>query len=489
MINKKILSIAAALLVLGMSACKNRFDINLNPNVAQESTPALLLPTAQLALGSAIGVDFNNNGSIWVQHWTQNANASQYRTLEQYQPTASTYDRVWGLFYSSALPDIKRMEQLAEAGNLNQYRAIAKLLQAYSYQVITDAWGDVPYNEAIRGDEGVINPHYDAQSMIYDSIIKLTRDGMALININDGNHPLGDDLIYGGDMELWERFGNTLLLKMYLRLAYVAPAKAQAGIADIYANGIGFLDEGEDAQINYSVTGGNQNPLAVEDRFLGQNQVASATSGDSMNSNSDPRRTVFYLTSGNVIGLPQGLDSNQPGVTYTVPNPLTGANASVADGANGQIASAAPVKFMTSYESYFLQAEAVARGWATGSAEDLFEAGIDASFHAYNLTTAQLTAYKGAAYWAQYPTAGTLDAKIRHIITQKWFSMNGNQGFESWTEWRRTGYPNFLVQSYTSILGPGRFPARFFYPDVEFSRNSSFPGQKLITDRVYWDVN
>ena len=377
---------------------------------------------------------------------------------------------------------------MAVEGNLTQYRAIAKILRAYSYQVVTDAWGDIPYTEATRGDEGVINPHYDAQAVVYDSIIQLTRDGMALINIDDGNHPLGDDLIYGGHMDLWERFANTLLLKMYLRLSLVAPAKAQAGIADIYANGIGFLEEGEDAQISYSVTGGNQNPLAVEDRRLGQNQVASKTSGDTMNANSDPRRAAFYLTTAAVIGLPQGLDSNEPGVTYTVPNPLTGANASVADGANGQIASAAPVKFLTSYESYFLQAEAVARGWATGDAADLFEQGIDASFNAYGLTAAQLTAYKGAAYWAQYPT-GTVAQQVRHIITQKWLSMNGNQGFEAWTEWRRTGYPDFLVQSNTSILGPGRFPARFFYPDVEFSRNANFPGQKLISDRVYWDVN
>ena len=494
MISKKILAIAIVVALFGAASCRKQFDINQNPNVAQEVTPGLLLPTAQLAIGSAIGVDMNNNGSIWVQHWTQNPSASQYRTLEQYQPTASTYDRVWGLLYNSALPDLKKMEELAEAENLNQYRAISKILRAYSFQLITDAWGDAPYREALRGlpeDGGILNPNYDPQSLIYDSIIQLTKEGMALIDVDDANHPGADDLIYGGHMDVWEVFGNTLLLRMYMRLSEVNPGKAQAGVAEVFANGIGFLEEGLDAQINYGTAGGNQNPLAVEDRRLGQNQVASATSADSMNSNADPRRSKFYTTaaSGIVIGLPQGLDSAQPGVTYTVPNPVTGANASVVDGASGQAASAAPVKLLTSYESYFLQAEAAARGWAPGNAKTLFESGIEANFDAYGLTPAQATTYITTARWGIYPAAGTVQQQIRHIITQKWFSMNGNQGFEAWTEWRRTGYPDFLVQSATSILGPGRFPVRFFYPDAEFSRNANFPGQKLIYDRVYWDVN
>lgn len=493
MISKKVLTIAVGIALLGGASCRKELDINLNPNVAQTSTPALLLPTAQLALGSAIGVDFNNNGSIWVQHWTQNASASQYRTLEQYQPTGSTYDRVWGLFYSSALPDLKQMEKLAAASNLVNYQAIAMILRAYSFQTMTDAWGDIPFTEAIRGlpeDGGIINPRYDPQALIYDSIIAMTQSGMNMIAGDPAPHPGSDDLIFQGDMDLWRRFGNTLLLKMYLRLAYVNPTKAQAGVASVYASNVGFLELGESAQINYSTTSGNQNPLAVEVRRLGPNQVASATSADSMNANADPRRFVFYSppASGVVTGLRQGAGVATTGVTYTFPNPQTGASNAVVDQPNGQLASAAPVKFLTSYESYLLQAEAVTRGWASGDAQDLFEEGISANFLEYGLEQADADDYIADAYWGQFPAGGTVEQRIRHIITQKWFCMNGNQGFEAWTEWRRTGYPDFLVLSETRLIGD-RFPARFFYADAEFSRNANFPGQRLIYDRVYWDVN
>jgi hypothetical protein len=536
MIKNKIVLSALAVLLLGVGACKKQLDINQNPNIASNVTPALLLPTAQVELASGLGVTMNNTGSFWVQYWTQNPSASQYRTLEQYQPVNSDFDRTWTTLYSGALTDLRKMNQQATRLNLKQYQAISMILTAYTFHIITDGWGDIPYSEALKGltEEGaILNPKYDAQQNVYDSIINLTQAGMALISPSDANHPGKDDLIYNGDMGKWRRFANTLLLKMYLRMSYVNPGKAQAGVAAVYNNGIGFIGRGEDAQINFSSSSGNQNPLAQEVRRLGQNQVASATSADSLNSNNDPRRTSFYATTGNVIGLPQGATIGQPGVTYSVPGPVTGANAAGATTPAGLSSSSAPVILLASYESLFLQAEAVARNWDGGASADndatLFEAAIIENFRIYatdvagevlrdsfpgqpiSSTTTFIQTPEYAAvqyfgrdtltgfiegdsvskvagsYWGIYPATGTFEQRLRHIITQKWFSMNGTQGFEAWTEWRRTGYPNFLVRSQRAQVSG--FPVRFIYPDVEFSRNAKFPGQRLVTDRVWWDVN
>ena len=90
-------------------------------------------------------------------------------------------------------------------------------------------------------------------------------------------------------------------------------------------------------------------------------------------------------------------------------------------------------------------------------------------------------------YWAIYPTTGTVADKLRFIITQKWFSMCGNQGFEAWTEYRRTGYPDFLVHSPNSLIGSA-FPKRFMYPTSESTRNSSFPGVQPVAAKVWWDL-
>lgn len=489
---KKILSVLIGAALIGTSSCRKALDINTNPNVAQQTSPELLLPTAQVEIATALGVVMNNQGSIWVQYWTQNPAASQYRTLEQYQPTASDYDRVWTLLYSGALADLNRMEQLAVVSGQRQYQAIAKILKAYSFQLITDAWGDVPFREALRGEAekgGIINPRYDPQALVYDSIIQMTIDGRALINDSEP-HPGSDDLIYGGNMNHWGAFANTLLLRMYMRMSQVSPGKAAAGIASLSGNSYGFIgDNAPTAQVTFSSTSGNQNPLATETRTLGQNQIASKTSADSLNSNADPRRAVFYNASNAVVGLQQGAAVGQTGITYSIPNAITGANAAEITTATGKEASAAPVKLLTAYESYFLLAEAAARGWIADDAEALFSEGITENFQAFGLTAEEDSIYQATSYWGQFPTSGSLQNKIRHIVTQKWFSMNGNQGFEAWTEWRRTGYPDFLVQSATSLIGAGRFPARFFYPDVEVSRNANFPGQKLIFDKVWWDVN
>ena len=522
---KKILSILLlGISVVSIQSCKRKFDVNQNPNVAQNTTPALLLPASQLALGSAMGVDFQINGSIWAQYWTQYYNASQYRRLEQYQPDGAQYDRVWRLYYSSALMDMKQMEKLATAQNLKQYQAISLLLQAYTFQVATDAWGDVPFSEALKGlpeDGGILSPKYDAQESIYDGLIKMVDNGMALIDPSDVNHPGSDDLIYGGDMEQWAKFGNTLKLKILLRQSEVAPSKAQQGITALYVSNPDFIGEGDDAKIDYLNTSGNQNPLYTEIVGLGkvQNIIASATSVDSMLANDDERVLAFYESP---IGIKQGFYNAPSGTPFSPPSAITGANANDAGSA------LAPVKFITSYESYFLQAEAAARGWGTGDGKALFEQGIYASFNSVSSVldglgivlrdslpnqgraifplTADYSAYayingdtltgfiegdpvasNPASYWGIYPASGTVQQKVRHIITQKWFSMNGTQGFEAWTEWRRTDYPDFFVVSENSRIG-NKFPARFFYPSDELNTNAKFPGQKLLTDRVWWDV-
>jgi len=77
---------------------------------------------------------------------------------------------------------------------------------------------------------------------------------------------------------------------------------------------------------------------------------------------------------------------------------------------------------------------------------------------------------------------------IQAIITQKYYAMCGFQGFEAWTEWRRTGYPNFLVQSAASLITPGQFPERMLYPNTELVSNLNYPGTVPIYTPVWWGM-
>ena len=480
----KTLAVIAGAALLVTSGCKKFLDVNQSPNAPKTATEDLLLPSSQLAIGLALGTTLNVNGGFYAQYWTQSPSSSQYKTIDQYLTTPSDFNRPWATLYNDALQDIEELRH----SKLTNYVAIAWLQKAYAFQLLTDAFGDVPLKEAFGGTEN-LSPRFDPQQEVYDSIIAWTKRGIALTTASATNYPGSDDLIFGGGaagMASWKQFGNTLLLKIYLRLSEVDATKASAGIQALYATNPTFLTK--DAKITYLNVGGNQNPLYAEGVGLGRigNIVASSTAVNAMTANNDPRLKLLYTTnsSGNVVSIPQGSFATQSSVTPSLPAAITGARFSTS---TGSTASVAPVKFISAAESYFLQAEAVARGWASGDVDALFKAGIKASFDALSVSSTDYTTYLATAPDAQLPA--DLAGRIRAIITQKYYAMNGFQGFEAWTEWRRTGYPNFLVKSQASTLGTNELPARLLYPDTEITRNANFPGIKSITDKVWWDKN
>lgn len=464
------------------TGCKKYLDINKNPNFPENVTQRELLPAAQISIGQVYGNYLQVVGGIWAQYWTQNPNSSQYRQLEQYQPGPESADRAWLALYAGALPDLQKIiEKSGTAQNTRNYTAIAKILQAYTFQLLTDNFGDIPFTDALKGeDAGITSPKYDAQQVVYNGIIAMAKEGRDMIAF-DADGPTTDDLIYHGDMALWARFANTLLLRMYLRLAYVNPSLSQAGIIEVQADPNGFLDIGQTAQVTYTSSSGNTNPLYSEISGLGftQNLVASATAFDTLAERGDPRIDVFYANG--AAGLQQGY--------YNIPNPATYATPSAAVGgdANDPSSATAPVKLLTSYESLFLQAEAAARQGMSTDAAGFYAGAVEANFTEYGLGDPALISYYTDTL-SIYPGSGTIEEQVGFIITEKWYAMNGNQNIEAWAEWRRTGYPNFFTFSPTSRIG-NRFPERIPYPESEITRNLNFPGQKDITQRVWWDVN
>ena len=389
-------------------------------------------------------------------------------------------------------------------------------MQAYTFQLITDGWGDVPFTQALKGqyaDGHIVNPKYDSQATVYRGILAYIDTANVLL-AKGGIAPGADDLIYGGDMTKWQEFSNTLALRIYMRMSEVNPTMAAAGIAALYANPTTatFIGStaGDDAVIKYGYSSANNNPLFAEEVGLQQYQnfVASNSCLDTLESNSDPRLYLFYETvsgSSSFAGLPQGLYNGIPYTGYSFPTVYVAGDAQNLDKTTSFNSGNAPVNFITSYESLFLQAEAAARGWsglAAGMDDTLFYQGIQASFNYYSaqlndvygtpITTSIYNDYitgalgAGPGAWTFYPATGTVAQKVQAIIVQKWFAMCGNQGFEAWCEWRRTGYPNWFTYSVSSIVG-NTFPKRLTYPSNESTVNSSFPGLRALTDKVWWD--
>jgi hypothetical protein len=484
-LNLKQVLFVALVAAVGVSGCKKSLDINQNPNGAANVDPTLLLPTTQAAISQVVGNSFQAYGNIWAQYWTQSPVASQYKSLDQYAPVNTDFNGPWSNIYRVAL--INNETILKNPASSNNLKGIAYLMKAYAFQLATDAFGSVPLSQALQPTL-YTSPKYDTQQTVYDSIFVYINKALPLLKAAGPATPIaGQDMIFQGDMTQWIAFANTFELRAYLRLAKANPTAAQAGIAALYATKPAFLTA--DATITYTATGGNENPFYNEEVALNkstQNVVASSTIVNAMTTNNDPRLGKFfklYNTVGDSLeSIPQGSFQQNINKHVSPASPLVGATA------NDPASATAPVKLLSAAESYFLQAEAIARGWATGDLATLYQAGITASFTATG-------AGAPATYISTAPdglpaltAAATPEAKIKAIITQKYYAMCGFQGFEAWTEWRRTGYPTFIIQSLGSTIDPGQMPLRMLYPNSELTSNLNYPGTIPIYTPVYWGM-
>lgn len=474
--------------IIGFSGCKKSLDVNKNPNNPDNAEPVLLLPTTEAAISQVVGNSFQVFGNMWSQYWTQSPVASQYKSIDQYAPINTDFDRPWLNLYRATLVNADLITRSTEPG-LENVKGIAYLMKAYGFQVATDAFGDVPLSQALQPTV-YQNPKFDSQQSVYDSIFMYINKALPLLNANSVS-PGAQDMIFQGNMTEWVAFANTLKLRAYLRLSNIDPTTAKAGIAALYQTNPTFLTE--DASITYTSTGGNENPFYNEasSPTLGkvQNVVASSTVVNALTRNNDPRLAKFFTLFIDKVSpvdslesIPQGSYLSYVNKKVSPPSPLVGGQA------NDPASATAPVKLLSAAESYFLQAEAVARGWAAGNVTSLYTQGIQASFAATgagDATTYINTAPDGLQ---ALTAAASVNDKVKAIITQKYYAMCGFQGFEAWTEWRRTGYPTFFVPSAATTINPGQMPLRMLYPNSELTSNSNYPGTIPIYKPVWWGL-
>src|SRR6185436_704976 len=119
---------------------------------------------------------------LWGQYWTQGPNANQYAAYDQYVYNAADADRPWEALYAGSLKDFQFIYETGlKDSTKKNYAGIARILEAYTFQVATDAWGDVPFSEALKGDAGNVAPKFDKQQDIYDSLIAMITDGQNML--------------------------------------------------------------------------------------------------------------------------------------------------------------------------------------------------------------------------------------------------------------------------------------------------------------------
>jgi hypothetical protein len=493
-------------MVFTFASCEKDFmDVNHDPSRAAESTVQLTFPADVGSSAYVIGGYYQLLGGFWSQHWTQAIGAPQWREIDSYNLQTSDFDvRQWGELYSGALNDYQYVRNLAKSKQNWSYYLMATAMQAYTYQVLADLYDKIPYTEALKGAEGNLTPKYDEGSVVYDGLIAMLNEALThdYKTFQSSTNPTAtavepgtDDIIFAGDMDKWERFVNTLKLKIYLRQCYKRPAVASAGIQAMYTANANYLND--DAMISIFANQQNKRNPAYEtfiDRLAG-NVTMSNTIFSILDSAADPR--LPKLIAKNKLATPAYRCLVQ-GDYFNTTFP-TGAN--IANLSTPVLTGVDPVYFFSKAESNFLQAEAIERYGLAGSAKTKYEAGIDAAFARLGVGGAAALYATGGKY--EYPAAGTFEDKLEKIIVQKWMAMTNNQGIEAFFEHNRTHYPKENAKKpgttgYVHVEGQftisvnsstgNLFPKRLLFTESERRRNPNTPALESINKRVWWDV-
>ncbi|MFZ4455539.1 MAG: SusD/RagB family nutrient-binding outer membrane lipoprotein [Bacteroidales bacterium] len=489
--------LAAALLV---SSCSDFLDVNEDPNRATDTniTPELLLTNAQTTIGTrqASRFVFLNN---WMGYWARSGSFIVEQEETTYNIANTFTDNLWANGYD-ILFNLKLTKDKALVAKDSVLAGASMVLSSKLWQEQVDIFGAVPYSQAFNYQSNP-RPAYDKANVIYaDLLVQLNTAIKYLKTTPSTTFPSADYMICRNDasnmsakIQLWIKFANTVKLRILLRQSEIPGFDPSTEIAKIVADG-GVLGSGE----NISVNPGYSNALDKQSPFyasFGKTPAGSAASTNNKANNffktllgvTDPRLSRFYISP--VTGTDYGATNGN------LADPTTQVVGS--DIGPGLAGSATQDQWiLPAYESMFLKAEAVARGWLAGDAKTEFEAAITESFvwlGVPSATTAAAT-YISSVTSAQWANAGTttLD-KAKFIAFQKYVALCGVDPLESWSDLRRLN----MMPSGDKYLSnnPSRtathLPYVLVYPQSETTTNApNVPTRtNIFTEKLFWQTN
>jgi hypothetical protein len=358
------------------------------------------------------------------------------------------------------------------------------------FQQLTDAYGDVPYFEAVQQIENVVvQPKYDTQEAIYRDMLKELKEAYDLLDNSPTQISLGNaDLLLKGNVDAWKRLANSLRFRMAMRVRYAAPALAKEHIDDVITKML-ITTNAQNVKLTTLNDGNadNNNAFYARNQTSPNNMVVSFTLTDNLKNLNDPRlpllARIANAPQAGYRGVPLQIEA-----VDGVPNPYQ--TDSVSRMALTFLQQVIDIVVMNAAEVFFLRAEAALAGITTENAQDMFRQGIQLAMAQYGVSAGNITTYLGSPAAL---LAGTDEQKLEQIIVQKWLGIYYNI-YEGWAEFRRTGYPRIWTGT---ALGDteGNVPRRLTYPTAESLRNgdnyteavSKLQGGDKLTSRVWWD--
>jgi hypothetical protein len=409
---------------------------------------------------------------FWTQQWA----ATTYQDEPRYNITTRNIPlNYWTPLYTEVLKDLSESKKIItadasiSAGVKNNRLALTEITSVYTWAILVNTWGDIPYSQAI----GSVNqPKYDKAADIYADLFKRLDAAIAQLTPAESNFG-SSDLLYNDDTAKWLKFAHSLKLKLAITIADVDATAAQAAITSSAT--AAFTSNDDNAVFAYLGQTPNNNPIsnALNPIYTSrQDYVAGKTIIDQMNAVNDPRRPA-YFTDVNGVYVGGNAGSNN-------------AYATLSHVATDIIAPNFEALLMDYAEVEFILAEASARWGIAGTASDHYAKAVSASITYWGGTQAAATAYLANPAVAYATAAGDFKQKIG---MQKYLALY-NRGGDAWTEWRRLDYP---------VLTPANgalsvIPLRLTYPTSERTLNkvnvesaAASIGGDAVSTKLFWD--
>lgn len=403
---------------------------------------------------------------------------------------------LWDRYYTGPVKGIEDiLVQLRVEEQPAEMIAIARIQRVVIYQRLTDLYGDVPYSEAGKGYlEGILTPKYDAQSDIYADMLKELEESAA--DLGSGTSKWGDaDLIFKGDQGKWKRYANSMMLRLGLRLIKVDPAAAKNWATKAISGGV-MTSNSDIAYIQHTPGPEGINKNGNGETFTADGSPRlSKTFVDFLNG--DPRLPILAARRSDKSTLPADLKGLPNGLDGDLLKALTGEeNTNAYAEPNRAIITGedAPMFFQTYAEVEFMLAECAERwGLAGGNTETHYNAGVTAAMKYLELygSAASISDDKIQAYLTNNPFNS---AKALEMIGNQYWAATFLNEYETFSNWRRTGFPNLVPVNYPGNETNGTIPRRLTYTTSEQVVNAAnynaaiaAQGPDILTTRVWWD--
>ncbi|WP_114782342.1 SusD/RagB family nutrient-binding outer membrane lipoprotein [Botryobacter ruber] len=474
---KKIFVLLVAMSCISVSCTDDFEEINTDPNRIEKISPGTLLNPIVYEMAS-----FN----------TSRSNAFTFEIMQVSLPFPSPsggehrYDigdnagnSTWNTYYRW-LTNIKEMREAAASAQDANYEAIALTLNAWTYSLLTDSFGAVPMEEAARGDEGIFYPAFNTQEEVYRKILGDLETANSLFDASKGMI-YGTDILYGNNVANWQRFCNSLHLRLLLRVSKRPEMNASQKMAEIINNPEKypvFTQNSEAAILKIPGIPPLISPWgrAVDFRT---GRAAAEFFVDNLNNWNDPRVGKFFgearlkdgTTSIGYKGIPSGYAGNDSQFDFVPSNP------------NIALVTAPMISVIMSYaEVEFIKAELAQKGVITSDAKSHYEKGVKAAIEQWGATLPE-------GYFLN--PAAAYDGTLERIMLQKYYALYFND-YQQWFEYRRTGLP--VLPTTEAMLNDKKVPVRFRYPaTVQISNGANYRkavetmGGDDINTKVWWE--